>query len=242
MARTKAMVSADVFRSDSFLSLSIEAQALYPQLFFECDGWGTFSGVLGVLRSLGLGMDTFTELKEAGFVLEVEGFYVLTHWWVCNKLDKSNLSEGRHLDALSANLCFHSERNRIYEYQSGSFPQMKLLPVGKKTSASHGKAANRKEGNVTKPNTTKEKGTEPNGIDNAAEDNRCQEEERGNGREVWRETQEPPSGEPSLQSYPMDTCPKCGKLVPTSKNLLQTVIDCPACGTTTIANETGELV
>ena len=64
MARTKTCIGSDVVRSDAFLSLSHEAQALYFQLNLEADGYGVVTSAAMLMRGCGFDPQPF-RLEES---------------------------------------------------------------------------------------------------------------------------------------------------------------------------------
>lgn len=129
MARAKAIVADSVGRSDKFVTLSTNAQALYLQLGFAADSWGIVNNAMTACRSIGAGDDALDELLNAGFVLRVADVLVIAHWWVNNKVDKRNQAACLHADIVENYLRFPSERTRVYELAEEGKRQVNPIPV-----------------------------------------------------------------------------------------------------------------
>lgn len=89
MARTKTCISSDVVRSDAFLSLSHEAQALYFQLNLEADGYGVVTSTAMLMRGCGFDPAALSELEESEFIIPLatesgSPMKVVRHWWEHN--------------------------------------------------------------------------------------------------------------------------------------------------------------
>jgi len=91
----KRMFSKDVVRTDSFLDMSLSAQALYFQLCMDADVKG-FVYPRVVMRMLGSTADDLNALVGRGFAIPFEsGVIVITHWKINNnlRLDREALSQ-----------------------------------------------------------------------------------------------------------------------------------------------------
>lgn len=89
MARSRFMLSSSVVLSDTFLTMSPEAQALNTVLNAEADVTGRILGIQRIVRGSGLGADALAELYANGYLLKVgNGDTYIVHAWVHNKFDK----------------------------------------------------------------------------------------------------------------------------------------------------------
>ena len=118
MARTKTCISSDVVRSDAFLSLSHEAQALYFQLNLEADGYGVVTSAAMLMRGCGFDPAALSELEESEFIIPLatesgSPMKVVRHWWEHNNFRGSKTSQSRQMDALKAQVCTVNE-SRAY--------------------------------------------------------------------------------------------------------------------------------
>ena len=118
MGRTKTCISSDVVRSDAFLSLSHESQALYFQLNLEADGYGVVTSAAMLMRGCGFDHAALSELEESGFIIPLatesgSPMKVVRHWWEHNNFKGSKTSQSRQMDALKAQVCTVNE-SRAY--------------------------------------------------------------------------------------------------------------------------------
>lgn len=121
MAKSKTMFSADICTSDAFLDMSHSAQALYLQLNVSADSQGVVSNVRRVLRSGDYAEEHLNELKDAGFIIEIDALTVrlvaISHWWDMNKLDMRNFFQSQHQTELNAQVCTIGE-GRTYQLKA----------------------------------------------------------------------------------------------------------------------------
>lgn len=85
-----------VVESDKFLDLPIGAQALYFHLGMQADDDGFVNGPKLIARQLRRPAKDLQALIDAGFLLEVDGIVILTHWRMANSLQKDRLQLPRH--------------------------------------------------------------------------------------------------------------------------------------------------
>lgn len=95
MGRNRAMISNDVFCGDAFFDLSVEARLLYPYILLNADNIGAFNSVKSLLRMAGVNQEAFTELVEAGFVIDLKSCYAVCDWWNQNTHDKAKYPADR---------------------------------------------------------------------------------------------------------------------------------------------------
>lgn len=102
-----SLLTSDICRSDKFLDLSFQAQALYLQACFECDSYGLFSNPKTLLRTTGNSNEALDELTERGFLISIEHeqslYFVVRNWWQMNKLDRTKFNNPPLVEVI--NLC-----------------------------------------------------------------------------------------------------------------------------------------
>ena len=86
----------DVYSSWEFLSLSHSAKALYTYLLLYSDDEGVVINHRSVMHMCSIGEEELAELIENGFVLEVEGVYVIRHWYTQNKIQPSRMTSSMY--------------------------------------------------------------------------------------------------------------------------------------------------
>ena len=93
----RRMLLLELMRSDEFLALPIQSQALYVHLSVDADDDGFLCGKKRILAMLGLKEKAFTPLEQNGFVIVFpSGAAVLTHWPLCNKIPKDRYTPTRY--------------------------------------------------------------------------------------------------------------------------------------------------
>lgn len=95
---TKRMFSREITDSDSFLDLSLSAQALYFHLGMGADDEGMISSAKRTARSIGASDDAITELVQAGFLIAFpgSGVYAIKHFFVNNLIRTDRAKETIH--------------------------------------------------------------------------------------------------------------------------------------------------
>lgn len=116
MSKSSILLTSEVCRSDKFLDLSFEAQALYLQACFECDSYGLFSNPKTLLRTTGNSNSALDELIESGFLISIEHdqslYFVVRNWWQMNKLDRTKFNNPPLVEVV--NLCTISGSNEFH--------------------------------------------------------------------------------------------------------------------------------
>lgn len=220
MARDKAMFSKSVTDSDAFVfDLSHDAQALYFHSQGEADNDGFIKSARGLAARYGFDATVFEELVAAGYLVPLDGGYLIDHWWVHNNIDRIHYRESEHTPAVREAYFDACEDLKgligiARAYESGkslrgdSFQTPKLIEANRSES-------NQREG---KEREGKGKGAgkgEPG-------ETRCQAD----------------IGKPR----PSLSCPNCGEPCLTGNDPLgNTILDCPNCGTFTV-DENGEIL
>lgn len=203
MARKRACFAASVCCSDSFADLSSEAQALYYRLGFEADADGAIDNVRQVSRMTGFGGDAVAELVGAGLLIEVPPIHVVAHWWVNNKVDKSNYREGDH--RLEIDAALEKDDCRVYRLVMGGAPDGSQQSAFNQTDGSLSSVVNTIQNNLTEFF-----GNESNPI----ESERNQDERKESGQPVPLTARCPECGSEVLVSEEMGRlhgwCPQDG--------------------------------
>lgn len=116
MSKSSVLLTAEICRSDKFLDLSFEAQALYLQACFECDSYGLFSNPKTLLRTTGNSNEALGELIKSGFLISVEHdqtlYFVVRNWWQMNKLDRTKFNNPPLVEVM--NLCTINGSNELH--------------------------------------------------------------------------------------------------------------------------------
>ena len=89
----RRMFSKEIVKSDTFLDMPPEAQALYFHLGMEADDEGFLNRPKSVMRSCSCSEDSLKLLIAKKFILAFEsGVVVITHWRINNTLRKDRLN------------------------------------------------------------------------------------------------------------------------------------------------------
>ena len=89
----RRMFSKEIVKSDTFLDMPAEAQALYFHLGMEADDEGFLNRPKSVMRSCSCSEDSLKLLIAKKFILAFEsGVVVITHWRINNTLRKDRLN------------------------------------------------------------------------------------------------------------------------------------------------------
>ena len=108
--KTRAMIAASVAQSDSFLSMSIEAQWLYMMLLFEADVVGRILAIRRITRGFGVDESCLDELLAAGFLMQADGEWYDRHTWKNNKFAAKIATRAQDDEAIaSGTLTFEGE-------------------------------------------------------------------------------------------------------------------------------------
>ena len=131
MTKSSILLTSGICRSDKFLDLSFEAQALYLQACFECDSYGLFSNPKTLLRTTGNSNEALGELIKNGFLISVEHnqtlYFVVRNWWQINKLDRTKFNNPPLVEVM--NLCTINGSNELHLILEAS--EMGLIEVEK---------------------------------------------------------------------------------------------------------------
>lgn len=245
MARAKTMISSEVYRSDAFMDMGFEAQALYAQLCFEADGIGAVDGVRGVMRMCGAGDAAFNELVERGFVLLVDDprgpVPFIADWFVNNSLNNRDMNTGKYAWLAIDELAFLSRNNRRYVAAGESRPGNGCVRLCEEIAALRRIAGVSDNGGKEPDASPAESQGEPDVIPMGTQGKPLAKGNEGNGREGKEKRTEPAHAREKAMTAP---CPQCGAECAATRDPLGEVrAYCYACGVDFCADrETGELI
>lgn len=98
MPKARTCLASAVVCSDGFLGLPKGSQALYLQMSLNADSNGILSGVRSLIRQADATPEDFEALADAGYLLEVGGEWVISHWWVSNVKSKTYAATCKLID------------------------------------------------------------------------------------------------------------------------------------------------
>lgn len=230
MAKSKTMFSADICTSDAFLDMSHSAQALYLQLNVSADSQGVVSNVRRVLRSGDYAEEHLNELKESGFIIEIDALtvrlVVVSHWWEMNKLDRRNFFQSQHQTELNAQVCT-IEEGRTYRLKT-------MLSEGYVLSGHEGKIPGIEQA-IRSPDCH-QTGSRLEPVSNKEINNKVEIEGNNHNKIVINKEKEIECAAAVSQ------CPQCHKDASVSSEAdSSTLFDCPSCGIFTV-DANGEVV
>lgn len=229
MPKPSILLTSEVCRSDKFLDLSFEAQALYLQACFECDSYGLFSNPKTLLRTTGNINSALDELIESGFLIPIEHeqslCFVVRNWWQMNKLDRTKFNNPPLVEVM--NLCTISGSNEFHlisealemgfieaeKGKSEGLPNIKMYgtpEIVPDQSPSSPEGETNSNSNVTNSNSN--------------EHDETLTKSKGN----------------TLAT--VGPCPQCGKDAVFSDCFGSPSFECPDCGLFTVNAETGEFI
>ena len=105
----RRMFHGAVVGSDDFLDLPVGAQALYFHMGMHADDDGFVNGPKQIMRMLQRPKKELDLLIEKGFLIELDGVMVLTHWLVSNTLKSDRLRLPRYPE-LAGRLFIRADR------------------------------------------------------------------------------------------------------------------------------------
>ena len=225
------MIASKVCRSDRFLDLSPEAQALYFQANLECDSYGLFNNYRTLLRIIGVSENALSELIDGGFLVRLEHndevYFVVRDWWCMNKVDRYKFTnppeaEQTYLCTFRGSYEFHliSEaiKNGLLEVEREKdeglvgirlFKYPESLPDQSRSSPEWETDSNGNSNEQNKPVTNEHNELEPL---------------KNNNAESVRD------------------CPQCGRDAAFCDDYGVSSFDCPSCGFFAIDPVTGEII
>ena len=97
----RRMLSEQIIKSDAFLDLPLEAQALYIHLNLEADDDGFVNAPKRVARIIGASIENIDILIEKRFLLQFpSGIVVIKHWFIHNTFRKERKKKTVYQDEL----------------------------------------------------------------------------------------------------------------------------------------------
>lgn len=131
-------ISVDFYDSEMFCELPVSAKHLYTELILHSDDDGVVINPKSVLRICRAKASTLQMLVRHNLLLEIDGVYIIRHWYVHNKIQSS-----RKVDSAYSDTLFKLRVNERKEYEVyGDILLTNCQP------------------NITKPNLTKDNLTE----------------------------------------------------------------------------------
>lgn len=107
-------ISIDVYENEGFIKLSNTAKCLYTYMILRSDDEGVVINPSLAAWVCKAGESEYTELMDNGFVLKINGLYVIRHWPAHNRIAPSKVVKSVHKDVIEKlTVC----NNYTYEYQ-----------------------------------------------------------------------------------------------------------------------------
>lgn len=213
MGKSQTMFREHIVNRDEFMEVSTRGQCFYFHVGFDADNIGELSGIKRLARGYGFGDDEIRELLEAGYLLEVEGRWFITHYYE-NNAKPTNAK----MRAAAENLWKKRPASLAYEGEQFNSKLVSLTLDEQQTNLSQeldrncsGSSIDSGTDNVFPSSTSKERVS--GGV--------------GSGGEGSAPHSEP--------------CPRCGVVAFVEHELGITKVDCSSCGFYTI-DENGEII
>lgn len=106
-------ISVDVYESEEFYELSDKAKVLYTHFILRSDDEGVVINPKTAMRLCDAKDEALKELIDSAFVLEVEGVYVVRHWYAHNRIQPSRVVPSIYSEELGR-LCIN--KTKLYEF------------------------------------------------------------------------------------------------------------------------------
>ncbi len=106
-------IGIDVFESEGFFNVSDRSKVLYVYLILKSDDEGVVINPASAMVLCSAGEEQLEELIGNGLVLEVEGMYVIRHWYVHNRIPDSKMTRSVYQDVLAL---LRLDSHCTYEY------------------------------------------------------------------------------------------------------------------------------
>lgn len=94
-------IAVDVYESEEFLTLSDKAKVLYTLFILRSDDEGVVINPRTAMRLCGATDVELCELLEMGFLLAVDGVYVIRHWYAHNRIQPSRKTDTLYTEQIS---------------------------------------------------------------------------------------------------------------------------------------------
>ncbi len=113
-------ISVDVYESEEFYELSDKAKVLYTHFILRSDDEGVVINPKTAMRLCDAKDEALKELIDSAFVLEVEGVYVVRHWYVHNQIQPSKKTPSFFQEELSV---LTVNEKKLYAISGGKNPE-----------------------------------------------------------------------------------------------------------------------
>ena len=247
MSKSSVLLTAEICRSDKFLDLSFEAQALYLQACFECDSYGLFSNPKTLLRTTGNSNEALGELIKSGFLISVEHdqtlYFVVRNWWQMNKLDRTKFNNPPLVEVM--NLCTINGSNELHLILEASEMGFIEVEKGKSEGLPNIKMYGSPELVPDQSRSSPEGETNSNSNSNSNEHN--EQQHNGNITNFFNSNSKNKGNKNSPELVPIQSpnspvckCPQCGNDATFYEEGNIRFVDCPQCGVFQLDTYTGE--
>lgn len=140
-------LAEEIMMSDAFVSLSLEARALYTALQYRADDDGVVNSAKITARLIGVDESCIVELCENKFLIDFpnQRVCVIKHWWVHNPKRTDRYKASKYAETMAQ---LTLESNKIYHLKTpnGNHSATTRQPLGNQMAA---------EVNISKPNLSK---------------------------------------------------------------------------------------
>lgn len=113
-------ISIDFYESENFLEMSDKLKMLYTMLLLHCDDEGIIVNPMMVTKIMKASKRHLQELIDRGFILSVDGVYVLRHWFWHNHVQPSKKNMSIYVTVLDK---LRVNKLKEYEVVSGKNPE-----------------------------------------------------------------------------------------------------------------------
>lgn len=140
-------LAEEIVMSDAFVSLSLEARALYTALQYRADDDGVVNSATITARLIGVSESCIAELCENKFLIDFpkQRVCVIKHWWVHNPKRSDRYKPSKYVETM-AELTLESDKIYHINTPNGNRSATKWQPNGNQMAA---------EVNISKCNVSK---------------------------------------------------------------------------------------
>lgn len=124
-------LAEEIVMSDAFVSLSLEARALYTALQYRADDDGVVNSATITARLIGVGESCIAELCENKFLIDFpkQRVCVIKHWWVHNPKRSDRYKPSKYVETM-AELTLESDKIYHINTPNGNRSATKRQPNG----------------------------------------------------------------------------------------------------------------